>query len=151
MYRMTLRYKASTTSTDLIELCSKLQVKLNFIGFKNKIPKKLTRGGYIINEHNSTDKQGANTINHWVGFYVIKAGASPKQCLYFDSYGFHPSECIVNLAHTEGLNVVYNTTDYQGLQEGGCGYYTVYFLHLCQKNKIRTYSLMDKEFKDLAS
>ena len=145
-------YKASTTADKLIELCKKLKVPLNFIGFKNKIPKKLTRGGYIINEHNSTDKQTTNTINHWVGFYTDTD--RPKEggtIFYFDSYAYKCQDTIINLAHRNNLNVIYNTTDYQSLNSGGCGYYTVYFLHLCQKNKIRTYSLMDKEFKDLAS
>ena len=138
-----MKFKPSTTSNELIELCKKLKVKLNFIGFKNLLPKKLKKGAYIINLHNSTDKQGANTINHWVCFYTDL----PKQSLYyFDSFGYNPFEEIFDY----NKNVYHTNYDYQALNSGYCGEYCCYFLYLCHRQDgLKAYEIMNNEFKKL--
>jgi len=136
---MVLKYSPSTSSTDLQNLCTKLKIPINLIGYKDEVPNTLTDGAYIINLHDSTE---ISDVNHWTCFW--KHG---KYVLYFDSYGvIYPVDTIHNK-----YKIIYNKKKYQGIQEGGCGWYCIAFLNFAKNIPTSDYTLINKLIKKLST
>ena len=76
---------------------------------------------FIINT-DPTDKKG----EHWAGVYA----PTRTRFLYFDSYGGHPNECILNSLEALGARwITRNQIPFQALTSNVCGYYAVMFIY----------------------
>jgi hypothetical protein len=104
----------SSSESDLQELASSMNLKLNFVGSIYDL-KSLTPGLYILLL--SPSKKVLN--GHWVALKVSKNSSS-----YFDSYGQPPPQILVDNLK----NLHYNTKQIQALNHSHCGLYALYFL-----------------------
>ncbi len=117
-----MSWKSETTSEDLQQWANKLHIRLNFIGFKDKL-KHIKPGAYIINLQNSN--QGSGT--HWVGMYL----SIDQHAYYFDSFGASPPEEVLKVMKYWTNNVKHihiNPYDIQNINGGFCGEYVIDFL-----------------------
>ena len=73
------------TSFDIIDLCSKYNIKINGLYFRDEIPATLQTGWYILRS------TGSGT--HWCcWFYGDHDNSRDRVSLYFDSFGFSPTK-----------------------------------------------------------
>ena len=130
--------KPSTTDTDLRDLAAKFRVPLNFVGFRNELPKEPKAGAYIINLQASTDGMGS----HWTSFYL----APGKKAFYYDSMGGLPVEEALALmkrwvnASKCGdqdrlpADIFINPFNIQDVDSGFCGQFAIDFLKSIMHN-----------------
>jgi len=118
-----------TTRTQLIKLASRLDIPLKWVGFKDKLPKRLLPGfGYIVNLESSTEGHGT----HWVCFYVSKYG---RQAAYFDAFGsVMPNEVTDTL---KNYKVYINRKIVQNPMSGYCGQYCLMFMRFMATHENR--------------
>lgn len=107
----------ATDSIQLQSLCKKLRIPLKGIYSKDTLPKKLTKGNYIINQD---DNEGDGT--HWVGLAML----NNREGFYWDSFGYPPMKSI--LSRAKEPDIVYNDVVVQDLDSQHCGLYVVSFL-----------------------
>lgn len=115
---------------DLIDKAKKFNVPLIFVNPKDKLPKRVENGAYIINLQddfvNGKDVFGT----HWVGLWVENDGV-----IYFDSFGIiGPSDLEVFLSRRFN-DYMYNTKQIQDISYGHCGDFVVLFLSFMNRNK----------------
>jgi len=67
----------------------------------------------------------AGNGTHWVCVYN---DPKSKDVDYFDSFGLHPADCIVEYMDTAGKGIVYNDVDIQSIDSIMCGYYCCYYI-----------------------
>jgi len=136
--------KGRTTDEELENWAKKLHVPLNFIGFKDELPKMPKAGGYIINLASSHDGSGGT---HWVGAYL----APNKLAFIFDSYGAPPLDEIMDLAKqwTRNLKHIFiNPYDIQDIDGNFCGQYVLNFLaHIMRDPSRDNFIKFLKQFK----
>ena len=114
----------TTSDKELIEILKNQNIHIHGIYMKDELPKKLTKGFYIVNLQSSTEGNGT----HWVAFYY-----SPVCSYYFDAFGF--------IAPLEIQNKItpyaYNDKQIQNLNISACGFYCIAFImFLYGKNDI---------------
>lgn len=80
---------------------------------KDKIPKNLKNGWYVINMQNSTDGDGT----HWVCMKY-----SPNLISYYDPFGVAPPLEVLKKANHE---LIYNTIQIQDEKSTACGFFCI--------------------------
>lgn len=119
------RQLSTTTSTQLVNMCDKMHVKLNYIGFKDELPKYIVPGCYIINMEN--DLPGS----HWVCIICCE-----KHACYIDSYGQAAPNEVHEFIQTAYKTYFCNVRQLQAVHSNSCGYYVVgacgYFTKYCE-------------------
>lgn len=134
------------TDRQLTELCSKMNVPLETICFKDELPNKIAYNkSYIINLENSLDEEGnENSGSHWTCLQVNKYPDGRIEPIFFDPYGQPPSENIKKFVlDTCGKKLPYNTKDIQSLMNNACGWFCCAFLHYINAWEQRTKDLYD--------
>lgn len=142
------------SNTQLEELAVKMSVPLEWVGFKDMLPKKLKYNRtYIINMDDAYDADGnANEGTHWTAFQVNEYPNGNKKAMYFDSYGAPPPE-IVKKRVKDNFNcgLPYSKKDIQSMMADVCGWYCLAWSHFCNAYEQRSKCLyQDSEmFLDL--
>ncbi|NQX03137.1 hypothetical protein HQ447_20965 [bacterium] len=134
------------TDADLRQLASKMSVPLEFIGFKDDLPKRVkSNKAYVINLENEENIDGEdNQGSHWTCFYVSEYPNSKVEAIYFDPFGFPPPEIVKKVVKdTYGVSLPHTKTDIQSLMSNACGWYCMAFLHFITANPLRSKSLYD--------
>lgn len=133
------------TNVDIEDLAKRMKIPLEFVGFKNELPKKIkTNRAYIINLEDDEDENGEqNNGSHWTCFQVVEYPNKKIEAIYFDSYG---SQCpeIVNermMNNFKIKKIPYNTKDIQSLMNEACGWFCLAFLHYINSFQQRTKNL----------
>jgi hypothetical protein len=122
------------TNIQLEDLAQRMKVPLEFVGFKNELPKKLkTNRAYIINSQDDEDDETGelNSGAHWACMQIMEYPNGKIEGIYFDSYGSPPPE-IVNervMNNFKIKKIPYNTKDIQSMMNSACGWYCLAFLH----------------------
>ena len=130
--------------TQLKELCGKMGVPLEFVGFKDELPRKLKfNRSYIINLDNSKDEEGKeNEGTHWTCLQVNRYPSGRVEPIFFDPYGVEPSQSIIKFVKDGcGKFLPYNNRDLQSLMNNACGWYCCAFLHFINSSNLRTKDL----------
>jgi hypothetical protein len=137
------------TNTDLLQIAKEYNIPVRAVFAKDKPPKRIYNGGYIINLQDSSLHQGGS---HWVALYV---SSKNKVVAYMDSFGFVPSQSTMNWLKATGLrnyNVVYNDKQIQNIHSGGCGIYSLFFIDFVSRyNVSQSMKLIMNAFKNLWS
>lgn len=135
LIKSTIENYGLTSDTQLKDLATKLNIKLNYVGFITDLKNIKEDGGYIIN-------LGDDTGTHWTCFYKEN-----EDLFYFDSYAVSFENELLDLAKKSGIkNIIWN--DYhqmQGLTENLCGIWCLVFLYYMTNGKKK--SLIDR-FKE---
>ena len=128
------------SDTEIIEICNKLNLPINYIGFKDNI-NEIKQGFYIINLQ-SKFINGDGT--HWTAFYV--SGIPSQLNIYYDSFGFPAPDEVEKLIKP----YVYNCHDIQNINSSSCGFYCIAFIKFLNKltNKIKAYEHFLKLFSN---
>ena len=113
-----------------VEISKILKDKKDFMGVysKDKLPKDLKNGWYVVNMENYNDGPGT----HWVCF---KSG-SPF--IYFDPYGISPPTDIMQVIPKK---LYYNTSQIQDLDSTACGWFCIALI-LSDKHKKKPIQVM---------
>ena len=134
------------TDRQLTELCSKMNVPLETICFKDELPNKIAYNkAYIINLDNSIDEEGNESEGtHWTCLQVNKYPDGRIEPIFFDPYGAPPSENIKKFVMDNcGKKLPYTTKDVQSLMNNACGWFCCAFLHYINAWEHRTKDLYD--------
>ena len=132
--------------TQLKSLCGKMGVPLEFVGFKDELPKKLKYNrSYIINLDNSIDDEGEdNEGTHWTCLQVNQYPNGKIEPIFFDPYGVEPSQAIVKFVKDNcGKYLPYNKRDIQSLMNNACGWYCCAYLHFINASQYRCKDLYE--------
>ena len=138
--------------TQLKSLCGKMGVPLEFVGFKDELPKKLKYNrSYIINLDNSIDDEGEdNEGTHWTCLQVNQYPNGKIEPMFFDPYGAEPSQSIVKFVKDNcGKYLPYNKRDIQSLMNNACGWYCCAYLHFINASQYRCKDLYEDTEKFL--
>jgi len=134
------------TDGDLRQLASQMGVPLEYVGFKDELPRKIkSNKAYIINLENEENGEGQdNGGSHWTCFYVAQYPNQKTEAIYFDPFGFPPPEVVKKrVKDTYGISLPYTKTDIQSLMSNACGWYCMAFLHFIIANPLRSKNLYD--------
>jgi len=132
------------TNNQIEDLAKAMSVPLAFVGFKDKLPKKLEYNkSYIINLENELDGKGVkNTGSHWSCWQVNKYKSGEIQGIYFDSFGAPMPQIIKErIHHSFGVKIAHTTKDVQSLMNSACGWFCLAFLHFINVFEKRTRNL----------
>ena len=105
----------TTSDIELLEILKNQNIKINGVFMKDELPKKLTKGFYIVNLQSSTEGNGT----HWIALYY-----SPVCSYYFDAFGFIAPLEIQNKI----IPYAYNDKQIQNLKSSACGFYCIAFI-----------------------
>lgn len=122
------------SNLEVEQLAPRLNVPLEFCGFKDDLPRKIKPNVYyMINLENEEDSDGnKNSGSHWTGFIVRKHGNGRVEPVYFDSYGSGPPKIVTKLINDNFHKQVNHTTkDIQSLLNDMCGWYQLAWAHYC--------------------
>ena len=108
------------SNIDIEKLCAKMKVPLVKCDCKDKLPKRLRNGAYVINLANSNQPG-----THWTAFIIE---TKTKTCAYFDSFGIPPPQEVLKFA-VKCKHIFYDTRPIQDINAVTCGWYCVAFLH----------------------
>lgn len=128
------------------KLAPKMGVPLEWIGFKNNIPKRLhPNKAYIINLDSEKDLDGKfNDGTHWTALYIREYSNGKKEACYMDPFGVAPAEIIKKrVKECFDIGLPYTTKDIQSLMANVCGYYCLAFLHFICHSQYRTHNLYE--------
>lgn len=122
------------TNIDLERAAQKYNIPLISVFSKDRPPRTLMMGGYIINLQDSKDS-GGNQLpgSHWTAMWIEPRKKKPWAC-YFDPFGLPPPieiQHILNSCRPYDVNM----THIQNIQTGICGYYCIYFLWYMSRHK----------------
>ena len=121
------------TNTDLEKLASRMDIPLEYVGFKDDLPRTIKPNNYyIINlEDAEMDSGKPNTGSHWTGFQVNATNNGRKEAMYFDSFGAPPPEDVKRAVERSfpGTKLNYPKKDIQALMNQACGWYQLAFAH----------------------
>ena len=129
------------TDIQIRDLAGRMSIPLEYIGFKDKVPRKLrTNRSYIINMEDALDRDGkVNKGSHWVCFQVAEYPNGVKEAIYFDSYGVGPPTDITKRVESNyKIGVHHTDRDIQSLMSDACGYYCLAFLHFINACPLRS-------------
>jgi|688.fasta_scaffold463846_3 hypothetical protein len=130
-----------TSSNQLYNLAKKLNLKINYIGFAENLPKKIINGIYIIN---LGDNYRFGT--HWTLLYI-----KDNEAFYSDSYAMPPEDYIFDFV--KGKNFEYNKDfQLQGIDENYCGVWVIasaYYLKNEKGSLKERFNKFTKHFNNL--
>lgn len=109
---------------------------IDAILLKNRVTRKFYYGTYPANLIPKIDTFPASLVvnmdnsnlpgSHWVAMFL----PNENTCYYFDSFGFEPSnKNITNFL--KNFIVVKNEKIFQSFLTENCGYYVIFFIHMC--------------------
>ena len=137
----------SLSDSQITDLCTKMNIPLGDICFKDELPEELDfNKGYFINLEDSVDQDGKPAYGtHWTFCECVKYPNGETNAIYFDPYGVAPPEnvkrVVKNTIKKEGLP--YTKKDIQSLMNNACGYYCLAFAHYINSSKFRTSRLYE--------
>ena len=115
------------TNYDLVNLAHNFQLPIVSICMKDKLPRRVRDGNYIINLQSSDG--GRNHGTHWTALVV-----QGQQALFFDPFGVWPSTEIRDFVkRRKGCHLAFTTTDIQDLHSNYCGWFCLGFLIFCHR------------------
>lgn len=134
------------TDVDLKEIASKQKIPLHEVFMKDKPPKQIREGGYIINLQDEELGLGGT---HWVAMYFPK---DPNNyIMYMDSFGFIVPQSLINWVKERGgkyakTKIIYNDRQIQNEHSGGCGIYSLFFIDFINRHQrtIKSELLLEK-------
>jgi len=133
------------TNVQIEDLAQRMEIPLEFVGFKSELPTKLkTNKCYIINLDDEVD-EGTGILSsgtHWVSFVVMKYPNEKTEAIYFDSYGIGPPEIVKQRVKDNfKIGLPFNEKDIQSLMNEACGWYCLAFCHFIFAYENRTKNL----------
>jgi len=108
------------STEQIIKICKTNNININGIHSKDKMPKELVKGWYIVNLDNH---KGGGT--HWTCCYY------GKNNMYFDSFGV-PSPLSVQELITP---YIYNNKEIQNINSSSCGWFCIACIKHSNDNK----------------
>ena len=134
------------SNKQIINILKRNNFKINGIYSKDKLPKKIKNGYYIINLQNQEDGDGT----HWTSFYYFNS-----DIYYFDSFGMPPPESILKLCKN---SIYYNKKIIQNFKKSSaCGFYCIGFIicdnflkyiNMFSNNTIKNDKILNNFFND---
>lgn len=107
------------------------------------LPKKIKNNeSVVINTEDFLDGNGS----HWV---CVVNKPDSKHAEYFDSFGVHPSDVVVDYMKTSRKEGVYNDSHIQHVDSIMCGYYVCYFILERDKGRSMLDILLDFSTPDI--
>lgn len=135
----------SLTDSQIEELCTRMNIPLGDICFKDELPEELEfNKGYFINLQDSVDQDGKPSPGtHWTFVQCRKYPNDKTECMYFDPYGVAPPENVKRVVRQtmKKQGLPYNTKDIQSLMNNACGFYCLAFAHFINASKFRSNNL----------
>lgn len=135
----------SLTDSQIEELCTRMNIPLGDICFKDELPEELEfNKGYFINLQDSVDQDGKPSPGtHWTFVQCRKYPNDKTECIYFDPYGVSPPENVKRVVRQtmKKQGLPYNTKDIQSLMNNACGFYCLAFAHFINASKFRSNNL----------
>ena len=107
-----MKYGAGLTNTELEDLCQSYNIEINGIFSKDKLPKPLKNGWYIVNLQSANDGEGS----HWL---ALKH--RDNEDFYFDSMGFIAPEELEKIMN----EYIYNSRELQDEKATSCGWWVL--------------------------
>ncbi len=132
------------TNDQIESLAPKMNIPLEFCGFKDMLPKKLKPNKYYcVNLEDGVGDDGeVNEGTHWVGFQCRVPNNGHKSCVYFDSYGVGPPKVVTKLIKSNfGVIPWHPTKDVQSLVNEACGFYQLAWAHYVNDKRFASSSL----------
>lgn len=133
-----------TSDSQLIDICNRLNIKLNNVGFVEDNDYNIN-GSYIINLGNN--ELGGT---HWTSLFI-----EDNKAFYFDSFAGPPEDILIKKLQDYGIvkNLYYNNKfEFQKINEDLCGIWCIVFLYYMNSDKSinlkERFNKMCKEFKD---
>ena len=121
---MSKKKEGELTNFEIMDICKRLNIKLNGIYMKDQLKKLPAKNGcYIIN---MSDSNEAGT--HWIALYIKN-----KNAICFDSFGIAPPDEII-LWLERVKNVSYSKKQLQDIANSACGWYCILFLYICSNS-----------------
>ena len=122
------------SNVDLEGLAKRMDIPLEFVGFKDDLPRTIKPNRYyIINLEDAEMESGKqNSGSHWTGFQVRQHGnGSAPHAMYFDSYGAPPPKDVKKAIDYSfpGTKLNYTKKDIQALMNQACGWYQLAYAH----------------------
>ena len=116
------------TNFDLEAMAHKYKLLIRSICMKDKLPKRVRDGNYIINLQSSDN--GRNHGTHWTAL-VLRG----DEALFFDPFGVYPSTEIRDFVKRRpGTHLAFTTKDIQDLKSDNCGLFCMGFLLMTDSN-----------------
>jgi len=131
------------TNHQIEEVSPRMNIPLEYCGFKDRIPRLKVDKTYIINLEDATDDKGnPNPGSHWTAFQIRNSTNGPK-CFYFDSYGVgEPVAVRRRVTEAFGpIKIYQNTKDVQSLMSDACGYFCLAWAHFINDPRFKTSSI----------
>ncbi len=132
------------TNDQIETLAEKMNIPLEFCGFKDMLPKKLKANKYYcVNlEDGMGDDGEMNQGSHWVGFQCRTTNNGHSGAVYFDSYGKGPPKIVTRLIKENfGVTPWHPTKDVQSLVNNACGWYQLAWAHYVNDKRFASQSL----------
>lgn len=104
-------------SSEITDILNKRGYNINGVYSKDKLPKQLKNGWYVINLQSSNE--GSRTGTHWTCFKYIDGGNIIE---YFDAFGFAPPIEIMEKAKG---NIIYSEKQIQDIDATTCGWFCI--------------------------
>jgi hypothetical protein len=137
----------SLTDTEITDLCTRMEIPLGDICFKDELPDELEfNKGYFINLQDSVDQDGKPSPGtHWTFVECRKYPNDKIEAFYFDPYGVAPPENVKRIVKntTKKQGLPYSTKDIQSLMNNACGYYCLAFAHFINASGYRSNNLYE--------
>jgi hypothetical protein len=119
------RMKSETTNLDLIRLAKLNDIQLDAVLYKDHLHLLPNDVKYIILNMSDSDHRGT----HWMALALLD-----DMAYYFDSFGMPPPQSVIQFCSERKIkSIYYNTIELQHINSGGCGEYSLWFLHQIQK------------------
>jgi hypothetical protein len=134
------------TDGDLRQMAKQMSIPLEFVGFKDDLPKRIKPNrAYIINLENEENIEGQdNSGSHWTCFLVAEYPNGKTEAIYFDPFGYGAPEVVKKVVKdTFGISLPHTKADIQSLMSDMCGWYVSAFLHFITASPYREKNLYD--------
>lgn len=121
--------EGALTNFKIIQICRDLNINLDGVIMNNQFTNKMLDYDFsIIINFENYNRSGS----HWVAMYN---DTKNKTVYYNDSYGERPTGYIENIINKKGYSFYFNNTQFQAIESQLCGFFSIYFLYMMQKNK----------------
>ena len=131
------------SNRDLKYLAKQYNVPLDYVGYKDAMPKAKNRVNYsaIINLDGKNPDDFNKNGSHWTCLVM-----RDKFCAYFDPFGLPESKATTAYIRTQNIkSYSYNSVKIQDIKDDHCGWYCIAFLMFVRDNYKRTGNDDDNE------
>jgi hypothetical protein len=123
-----MKFKPMTTDKDLFKIAKKENIRLDAVVFKDHLKLLDSNVNNIILNLQSSNHDGT----HWTALYIGKIDFT-NYAFYSDSFGQLPPVEVIQYVKSRKIDILlYNKVQYQHLDEGYCGEFSLIFLGLLQ-------------------